>query len=66
MSAAMCNVDATFFYVINKAIFVIDPTAEFALQVSGQWFRLSYAVHASIAFDAFDELVDALQCLFVL
>ena len=59
MPAAMRNIDTAFLYMINKTVFVVDPAAEFALQVSGQWFRLSNAVHASVAFDVFDELVDA-------
>ena len=61
MSTTMRNVDTAFFHVIHKAVFVIYSTTEFALQISGQRLWFSNSIHASIALNVFDELVDALQ-----
>ena len=52
--------------MIDQAVFVIDPSSIFPLQVSGQGFGLSNPFHAAIALNILYELVNAFDCFLVL
>ena len=66
MTSAMCDENAAVFHVIYKTVLLIDPSAEFSLQVSCKGFGFPDSFPAAVSLNVFDELIDALQCLFVL
>ena len=62
----MCDENAAIFHVIYKTVLFIDPSAELPLQVSCKRLGFPDSFHAAVSLDVFDELIDALQRLFVL
>lgn len=59
VASALCNVKPSIFHMVYKAVFFIDPTAVFTLQITSEGFRFSDTFHTAVAFN---KLVDAFLC----
>lgn len=60
VASAVGDVEPPVLHMINEAVFFVDATAVFALQVAGEGFRFPNPLHTAVPFDIPDELVDAL------
>ncbi len=52
--------------MIYKAVFFIDPTAEFTLEIAFQSFRITDSLKHAIPFYALDQHIDTFQSFFIL
>ena len=60
VASAVGDVEPPVLHMINEAVFFVDATAVFALQVAGEGFRLPDSFHTAVSLDILDKLVDPL------
>lgn len=66
MPTAVGNKQLSILNVINQPVLIIDPAAEFSLEVAGESLGLSDSCHTAVSLNVTDQLVNTLQRLFVL
>lgn len=54
----MCNINSFVFHMVHKAVFIIDMTAVFPLQIACQRFWFSDSIHTAVTLNILDELID--------
>lgn len=60
VASAVGDVEPPVLHMINEAVFFVDATAVFALQVAGEGLGFSDPFHAAVPLDILNELVDSL------
>lgn len=60
VASAVGDVEPPVLHMINEAVFFVDATAVFALQIVRKGFGFSDSFHAAVPLDILNELVDSL------
>ena len=60
VASTVGDVDSLVFHVVDEAVFFVDATAVFALQIVRKGFGFSDSFHAAVPLDILNELVDSL------
>lgn len=60
VASAVGNVEPPVFRMVDEAVFFVDATAIFTLQITEEGFRLSDPFHTAVSFNILNELVDSL------